>query len=266
MNASSPAVQLLDVSKIQTGGEWIFRGFSLHVPLGQVLAIVGRSGVGKSTLLQVISLLSPIDGGQITLFGETVTTRDVGRLPLDYLFQSAALLPWRTAEENLILTARCRGATASDAGYRARMVLDAVGLSGRGSDWPNRLSGGQRQLLAMANSLMIDSKLLLLDEPTSHLDFHTKLILEERLRPMLRCTASGNPRTSILVTHDIDQALWLADRVVVFTRRPTSVVEIGLDLEIPLEGRGQRGDFTQKALFNKIWEATRSGSHCEDLA
>jgi NitT/TauT family transport system ATP-binding protein len=260
------AVELTRVSKVQQGGEWIFRDFNLHVPSGQVLAIVGRSGVGKSTLLQAISLLTPIEGGQITLFGESVTTRDVGRPPLDYLFQSAALLPWRTAEDNLILTARCRGKTVPDARSLARIVLEAVGLKGRGGDWPDRLSGGQRQLLAMANTMMIDSRLLLLDEPTSSLDFQTKVVLEARLKPMLRYTTDGSVRTSILVTHDINQALSLADRVLVFTREPTSVVTIALDTEVPLKRGGELCDITQKDLFRKIWAATRTDCTSEDLA
>ncbi|MFK3666104.1 ABC transporter ATP-binding protein [Ochrobactrum teleogrylli] len=197
----------------------VLRHFNLEVPSGQFLAVVGRSGGGKSTLLRLISGLDLPDGGRVTVGGEALT----GISPsVRLLFQEARLVPWQRVTDNVGIA---RGENWREA---ALSVLSDVGLEGRGNDWPSVLSGGQRQRVALARALVSDPKILLLDEPFGALDALTRIEMHRLLERIW--TKRGF--TTVLITHDVAEAVALADRVIVL-REGSIALDIDIDLERP---------------------------------
>ena len=186
---------------------------------GEIVAIVGPSGCGKTTLLNVVCGLIPADAGRVLWHGKPLDPR--GRRPANvgYMLQKDLLLPWRTAIANVKLGLEIRGVPAVEADDRARALLDQLGLHGFADSYPATLSGGMRQRVALARTLVNDPEVLLLDEPFAALDFQTKLLIESDTVKLVR-----NSRKSVLlITHDIEEAVSVADRVLVLTRRPTVV-------------------------------------------
>jgi NitT/TauT family transport system ATP-binding protein len=214
----------------------LFAGFSLAIERGESVAIVGASGCGKTTLLNIVALLEETDEGSIFLDGSPRSVDDAGRVPLGYIFQEDALLPWSTVLDNVLLGARCRGEPITSALLsRALGLMERLGIGSLGLRRPESISGGQRQRVALAQNLLLEPSLLLLDEPFASLDYQTKLILEEELLRVMRSSAAdGQPRTTVLVTHDIEEALVLADRVLVLGRREGAPAEVALDLPVAL--------------------------------
>ncbi|GID32541.1 ATP-binding cassette domain-containing protein [Paractinoplanes brasiliensis] len=179
---------------------------TLTVPAGQFVAVVGASGVGKSTLLNVVAGLTPADAGDVTVFGRPP---DAGRPDVGYMFARDALLPWRTARRNVELGLELRGSTSRE---HARQMLDVVGLSTAADLYPSQLSQGMRQRVALARTLACDPSLLLMDEPFAALDAITRSTLRDML---LKLWDQGTDRRTVLfVTHDLTEALLLADRVI----------------------------------------------------
>lgn len=237
----------------------VLRDFSLTVPDGQVLAVLGPSGIGKSTLLNLLALVEPPDAGEILFDGIPHGPADVGRRSVGYLFQRDALLPWRTALQNAVLAIECRGPVGPEQQARAEDYFRRFGLQGCERAWPHTLSGGQRQRVALIQNILADPELLLLDEPFGGLDFQTKMALEDELRRYLRGDGAKR-RTVVLVTHDIPEGVIAADRVVVIGR---STVGILLDTPVhlsaserdPVAGRQSPAVAT---LFASIWAALRA--------
>lgn len=192
----APAVRLRDVSR-RFSGRTVLDGVSLDLEAGQFVALIGKSGSGKSTLLRALAGLDDsVDGeGLITVPDD----RSV-------LFQDSRLLPWRNVLQNVLL-----GLSATGAQLRGRSVLADVGLAGREEAWPNTLSGGEQQRVALARSLVRQPRLLLADEPFGALDALTRIRMHELL---FRLIGQHRP-TVLLVTHDVDEAIKLADRVLV---------------------------------------------------
>jgi sulfonate transport system ATP-binding protein len=186
------------------GAKVVLRGLDLHVPAGQFVAIIGRSGCGKSTLLRLIAGLEDRDCGRVTLGNSSERARDVARV----MFQEPRLLPWANVLKNVAVG---RGAEpASKEGLQRDIeALTRVGLAERAAEWPSVLSGGQKQRVALARALLSRPGLLALDEPLGALDALTRIEMQE----LLENVWIREGFTAILVTHDVAEAIALADRI-----------------------------------------------------
>jgi len=207
------------------GGRSVLDHVELHLPaLGRV-SIVGRSGAGKSTLLSLIAGLDEPDAGTIAV-GDTTTDR-LARCAL--MPQRDCLLPWRTALDNAALALENKGLPRTNARRRAAPLFERLGLAGSEHLRPAKLSGGMRQRVAFLRTLLADKPVLLLDEPFGALDAITRAELQEWLAAAL----SAEPRTVLLVTHDVEEALLLCERVLVLS---DGRVTAELDVDIPRDG------------------------------
>lgn len=205
---------------------------NLTVGAGEFVSIIGASGSGKSTLLQLIAGLLHPDRGQITVNGQPL---QLHKRQVAYMPQDDALLPWRTVLDNVVLGPEIRGTGRRQAMLKARALLPMFGLAGFGDVFPSQLSGGMRQRAALLRTFLIGSDILLLDEPFGALDALTRRELQ---RWLLDVWAQFG-YTVIFVTHDVEEALFLSDRVVVFSPRPGTIV---LDQPIPF-GRPRQQSF-----------------------
>jgi NitT/TauT family transport system ATP-binding protein len=189
---------------------------SLTLGKGEIVSIVGPSGCGKTTLLNTLCGLLTPDSGRIRWNGREIAgqPQNVG-----YMLQKDLLLPWRTALSNTMLGLEIRGVAASEAEDRSRAMLDQLGLHGFADHFPSTLSGGMRQRVALARTLVNEPDVLLLDEPFASLDFQNKLLIENDTAKLVR----KGGRSLLLITHDIEEAVSLADRVIVLSKRPTQV-------------------------------------------
>jgi ABC-type nitrate/sulfonate/bicarbonate transport system ATPase subunit len=191
-------------------------GLSLSVSEGGIVAVVGPSGCGKSTLLELLAGLQAPDEGTVEA------------PPAAYMPQRDLLLPWRSALANAALALECAGVRRGEARVRAQPLFERFGLAGFEGARPAELSGGMRQRVALARTFLSGRQLLLLDEPFASLDQITRGSLQEWLAEAL----GDEPRTVVLVTHDVQEALYLADRVVVLSPRPGRVVD---EIAVPIE-------------------------------
>lgn len=191
---------------------------------GEIVSIVGPSGCGKSTLLNVLSGLVPQTSGTIEWYGEPLAGMPAR---VGYMLQKDLLFPWRTALSNVMLGLEIKGMPAKQARQKSRALLVQLGLDGFLDDYPTRLSGGMRQRVALARTLVNDPDVLLLDEPFAALDFQTKLLIESDAVKLVR----DQHRSMLLITHDIEEAVSMSDRVIVLSRRPT-VVKSVYEIEI----------------------------------
>jgi ABC-type nitrate/sulfonate/bicarbonate transport system ATPase subunit len=201
-------------------------GVDLQVGPGEVLGIVGPSGCGKSTLLELIAGLQEPDGGTIEVGGESSAAARLGSC--SYMPQRDLLLPWRDALGNAALALECQGVTRKEARRRAAPLLERFGLGEFEGARPAELSGGMRQRVAFMRTLLPGRPVLLLDEPFASLDSITRASMQAWLSDAL----AAEPRTVVLVTHDVEEALFLSDRVAVLSARPGTVME---ELSVPLE-------------------------------
>src|SRR5258705_729740 len=189
---------------------------SLTLREGEIVSIVGPSGCGKTTLLNTLCGLLAPDSGHIRWHG-----REVLGEPQDggYMLQKDLLLPWRTALGNTMLGLQIRGVAPAEAEDKSRAMLDQLGLHGFADHYPSTLSGGMRQRVALARTLVNEPDVLLLDEPFASLDFQSKLLIENDTAALVR----QSKRSLLLITHDIEEAVSLADRVIVLSKPPTPV-------------------------------------------
>jgi NitT/TauT family transport system ATP-binding protein len=192
-------------------------GVDLAVGRGEVVALIGPNGSGKSTLLRVVAGLLPADRGRVTFQGGEISGPDP-RIGL--VFQEPRLLPWRTAAANVAYPLELAGMPAAERAARTESALHTVGLQDAAARIPSQLSGGMRQRAALARSLALEPELLLLDEPFSAVDELTR----ERLNLELLDIAARRRATVLVVTHSVQEAIFLADRVVVLSPRPGRVV------------------------------------------
>jgi NitT/TauT family transport system ATP-binding protein len=207
----------------------VLRNLDLTIARGEFLAIVGESGVGKSTLLRVLIGLSQPSSGRFTIAAAPGT-----RTPLSLVFQDSRLLPWRRVIDNVAFGLEWQGIPRAERRRRADAMLDLVGLGDLGTRWPHQLSGGQRQRVALARALAGEPEVLLMDEPFSALDSFTREGLQDELLRIRERTG----RTILFVTHDIDEAVYLADRVIVLGGHPAGITAaIQVDVALPRRRR-----------------------------
>jgi NitT/TauT family transport system ATP-binding protein len=200
-------------------------GINLQVMDGEFVSVVGPSGCGKTTFLQVVDGLIAATRGEILVDGTVVTKPGPDRA---VVFQDASLLPWRTVLKNVLYGLECRGVKAQEARERAQHFIDMVGLHGFENNYPYELSGGMQQRVNLARALVTDPKILLMDEPFAALDAQTREFMQEEL---LQIWLKAR-KTVLFITHQIDEAIYLSDRVLVFSGRPGRVKE---SLPIPIE-------------------------------
>ncbi|MBD1843426.1 ATP-binding cassette domain-containing protein [Cyanobacteria bacterium FACHB-63] len=231
MTASRHGIHLkLEGLKKSFQTQEVLRGIDLEVLPGQFVAIVGRSGCGKSTILRMISALDSPTGGEILLDGQRSRKLNAD---IRMMFQDSRLLPWQRVIDNvelglIALTDQASGLRKQ----KAREGLAAVGLADRGKEWPAVLSGGQRQRVALARALVSEPRLLLLDEPLGALDALTRVEMQQLLERLWQ----EQGFTAFLITHDVEEAVALADRVILIEEG-----QVGLDIEINLPRPRQRG-------------------------
>ena len=216
---------------------------SLEVREREFVALLGPSGCGKSTLLYLIGGFLPVEGGSIAVDGNPVTAPGPDR---GIVFQHFALFPWKTVRGNILYGLERQGMPSAERHKRAQQFIDLVGLTGFEDSFPAHLSGGMKQRAAIARTLAVDPKILLMDEPFGALDAQTRHLMQTELLAIWQRT----PKTVIFVTHDVQEAVYLADRVAVMSARPgriKTIVDIKVDKTDP-------GVFKAKAFVDKVDE------------
>jgi NitT/TauT family transport system ATP-binding protein len=226
---SLPAIELIQVSKkfvTPTGQSALaLKNLSLTVGVGEFCAIVGPTGCGKSTTLGMITGLNPPSSGEVKVFGKPVTGIDPN---IGFVFQSDAVFPWKNVIDNVAAGPIYRGAKPADARVKAQEWVRRVGLGGFEHHYPHQLSGGMRKRVALAQTFINDPKILLMDEPFSALDVQTRALMQEELLGLWAL----NQASVVFVTHDIEEALTLADRVLVLSKGPAVVKSV---YEVPFK-------------------------------
>lgn len=224
---------------------------SFRVAEGEFVAIIGPSGCGKSSLLRLVSGLYPVTSGAIRLGGQLVTKVPPG---IGFLFQSDALLPWKTALENVVIGSTLAGRAREPAVEHARTLLRELGLGAAIDKFPSELSGGMRKRVALARTMAYQPRVFLLDEPFSALDAQTRIHVGNRFLRVLESLG----QTVIFVTHDIDEAIALADRVVVMTSAPGRIAaEFPIGLPRPRDYYQSRMAPGFHDLQQQIWSVLR---------
>jgi len=222
---------------------------SLEIESGEFIALVGPSGCGKSTLLNMIAGILDCTAGRIVQDGQEV--RGVNTR-VGYMTQADSLLPWRSAEANVWLPLEIRHVSRQQRAERAKALLEMVNLSGFGKHFPNELSGGMRKRVALAQVLAYDPGTLLMDEPFGALDAQLKLVMQDELMKLWERTR----KTVVFVTHDLAEAITLADRVVVFTGRPGRIKLIEkITLPRPRDVFRVRFQPGFQEVFERLWQA-----------
>jgi len=251
-----PAISFQGVSKYFPAADGsrleVLRDVSFDVRIGDVVAILGPSGSGKSTLLNMAAGLIFPDAGQVVVMGQR-TDAAVDWSHVGYMFQDDRLLPWRVAVRNVALTLEAGSMPAAERLRRARAVLDLVGLGGFEHSYPHQLSGGMRSRVALARSLVGEPQILLMDEPFSRLDAQTRSSMH---RELLRIHAM-RAMTILFVTHDVEEAVVLADHVVMMSARPGRVRRT-IDIALPQPRIGTPGAVALTAELRASLEAEPS--------
>lgn len=229
----SPALRIGAVGKTYTlegRSLEVLRDIHLEIAEGEFVAIVGASGCGKSTLLRLVAGLDAQHVGRIEWRGQLVTEPS---LDCGIVFQEHRLFPWMTVQQNIALAFEATAVPAAERRQRVAQLIDAVGLTGFEQAYPHQISGGMSQRVAIARALVLRPRLLLLDEPFGALDALTRLKMQQELQRL----AHVGGLTTVLVTHDVEEAVYLADRIVVMNARPGTVRRI---VPVPLDRPRQR--------------------------
>jgi NitT/TauT family transport system ATP-binding protein len=263
----SSAIQIQNVRKtfpLKTGagrkgaaiaGFTAIEKINLEVKAGEFMVIVGPSGCGKSTLLDLLGGLTLPTSGHILIDGKPITGPALDR---GLVFQQYALFPWRTALKNIEFGLEAKGVGKRERAEKAEYFLAMVGLAGFGDRYPHELSGGMKQRVAIARSLAYDPGVLLMDEPFAALDAQTRETLQSEL---LRIWEESG-KTIVFITHGIDEAVYLGQRVAVMTSRPGRIKAI---VDIPLEARSREEDLRSNPQFarlrHEVWSLLRDEFH-----
>ncbi len=233
------------------GSSLIIEGLDLDIAHNEFVCVVGPSGCGKTTLLRMIAGLTDIDNGSIEIGGTRVTKP---LATVGVVFQQFGLFPWKTVLRNVALPMRAAGVSKDEAFARAREAIELVGLKDSDAKYPAQLSGGMKQRAGLARALAIRPEVILLDEPFAAVDAQTREILQEELLNLW----GRHKQTAVFITHSIDEAITLADRVVVMGAHPGRVVkEIPIPIERPRTVASVRRDPLYPSLREEIWDLLR---------
>jgi NitT/TauT family transport system ATP-binding protein len=253
--AGPPVIALREATKrfpTKDGGTFTaIRDVTLDIAAGEFVAVVGPTGCGKSTTLSLVSGLEPASKGTVRVHDAPVDGIPDG---VGYMFQADAVLPWKNVLDNVALGPRYRGTPKGAAEAKARDWIERVGLAGFEDRYPHQLSGGMRKRVAMAQTLITEPSLLLLDEPFGALDVQTRELMQDELLELW----SGTGAAVVFVTHDLTEAISLADRVVVMTAGPATIKDIvAIDLPRPrrVEEIRLTPEFTE--LYKRVWDSLR---------
>lgn len=226
---------------------------TLHIGDGEFVAIVGPTGCGKSTLLNVTAGLLTPAAGKVNIFGQPLSALN---MQAGYLFQSDALFPWKTAIENVAIGLHIAGVSADDAQARSKEWLARVGLDAFADRYPHMLSGGQRKRVGLAQVLIRDPKILLMDEPFGPLDAQTRQIMGNLLLDLW----TADRKAVLFVTHDLEEAIALSDRVVIMSAGPAARI-IG-DWRVPLSRPRDTSEVKLDPVFHElhreIWQKLKA--------
>ncbi len=255
LNTGTAAIEFRGVYKrfATTNGQYYtaLRDLNLSVAPGEFFAVVGPSGCGKSTTLGLVAGLERPSAGQVLVHGQPVTTitKNIG-----YVFQSDAVFPWKNVFDNVAAGLRFHGVTEADAHVRSQEWIKRVGLSGFEKYYPHQLSGGMRKRVALAQSLIAEPQILLMDEPFSALDVQTKMLMGDELTKLW----SSSGASVMFVTHDLEEAIALADRVCLITAGPGTVKGI-YPIDLPRPRPITEIRFTPEfiRLYQAIWSDLR---------
>ncbi len=253
-----PALSFIDVGCTFVSGDDPTRRYTavgettLHIASGEFVSVVGPTGCGKSTLLNLAAGLLQPSTGSVRAFGEPLTglNRRAG-----YMFQAEALMPWRSALDNVIAGLEFRGMAPQEARREGEAWLARVGLQGFGERYPHELSGGMRKRVALAQTLILDPDIILMDEPFSALDIQTRQLMENEVLALW----SEKKKAVLFITHDLDEAIGMSDRVVVLSAGPAThpIGEFTIDLPRPRDVAEIRTDARFVALHAQIWSVLR---------
>ncbi|QJR13154.1 Bicarbonate transport ATP-binding protein CmpD [Usitatibacter rugosus] len=236
----------------KAGSYTAVKDVSLSIAEGEFVSVVGPTGCGKSTLLNVAAGLLKPSSGSVTTFGEPLAgvNRRAG-----YMFQSEALMPWRSCLDNVTAGLEFRGEDKATARAKAEDWLGRVGLAGFGDRYPHQLSGGMRKRTSLAQMLILDPKILLMDEPFSALDIQTRQLMENELLELW----SANRKSVLFITHDLEEAISLSDRVVVLSAGPAThpIGDFVIDLPRPRDVSEIRLSPRFIELHDRIWHAMK---------
>ena len=229
----------------------VVEDLTFSIQRGRFASLVGPSGCGKSTVLRLISGLLPLSGGEVFVNGEPVRRL---RTDIGYMFQSDALIPWRTVLENVSLPLKFAGVDKRSREARAREWIATVGLTGFETCYPHQLSGGMRKRVSLACTLVSNPDIILMDEPFSALDVQTRNLMESELMAIW----ARDKKTVLFVTHDIEEAISLSDEVVVMTARPSRVKSVHeIDLPRPRNILEIRTDRCFHTIYTTLWNDMR---------
>ena len=215
----TPIVQVKNIKKVYPGGVEALSDISLDFPTGKLTTLLGPSGCGKTTLLKIIAGLLQPSSGEVLVDGRPITGPGPERA---FVFQDFALMPWATVIRNAAFGLELAGVNRSEREVVAEKYLHTVGLKGFENKYPHELSGGMRQRVGLARALAVNAKVLLMDEPFSAVDEQTRRKFQEDMINLVK----DEKKTFIFVTHSIEEAVYVSDRIVLLHRRPSRVSQI----------------------------------------
>jgi NitT/TauT family transport system ATP-binding protein len=253
----SSAIELSNVSKVFVRDDKaveVLENVCLTIAAGSFVTLLGRSGCGKSTLLNMIAGLTAPTSGTITFAGGPA---HYPRSDIGYMTQKETLMPWLDVTRNVALPLRVRGVPNADALLRARDLIALVDLEHAAARYPRELSGGMQRRASLARMLAGDPQILLLDEPFGALDSQLRAELQLELLRLWH----GSGKTVVFVTHDIDEALFMADRIIALQARGEIALDVAVDAARPRDGQMIRTDQTFIALHAQLREAIGAGAH-----
>lgn len=244
----------LDKFSLRFGQVSVLRDVSVEVRSEEFVSIVGPSGCGKSTLLNAMSWFLPAEvaqiGGLISLNGRKISSLADWDGKLGYVFQRDALLPWRTVMQNIEVGLEIRGVPREERQRRAEELITMVGLREFADFYPHKISGGMRQRTSLARTLAYDPQIIFMDEPFGALDAHTRMGLQRDVTEIWQ----KNRKTILLVTHDLAEAIIMAQRVVILSNRPARVIGVfEIPFAYPRDPVEVQGSSEYTRIYSKIW-------------